>query len=921
MASRGVSGVLESTSLTSLNAIHGIPAQPRKRKISQIDADGPVETIISIKGHASSLSDNNEFNLAPIELLPRSDLPFTWLDSTTAVQSGNIFISNNELLEEIFSGTSGEEPLVLAARLASSGALYVVEQIKKRIYALTKLQPHIDEGEVRVTAKRARFWNSVARPAPGAADWREAAKVQDPGDDNHGGFLKKTKLDVFVSFGNTSSSNHASAQNQEDQLFVSELQAYVHAPAEDNVQLPLPEDEATLSAEAILDNLRVQYLEALYISKTSVAYFAKGPLTRTRNTFQNSSPEGSGCSDLLAFYRESILSVKKMDTKYREGLPTILQSMVLVLSEDERPKKRRSRKKKLGKNGLYPGEDEFIKKCWRSRQLTERGGQQAELSKDEEIKRHVSELRLRETQLQILLILEAIFLKNTIVSSGQDGNAKDDNASGTKREKSTKKGEDLNVLLELLLDRLCIWHAVSAAESVVAESVGDKADSHLSGKKIESDALRDFCNEVIIPFYASRLPEQCKSIKKKLGGVAERSPSHPTPESRNSSKTQQAGISDKRTQALKPPRRTLQRVLTDEQAAAASQRSRHPSLRRSSTTPALQEARAESMEPSLPSLGSSVRGGIQAARRVDKREVDLNAVAKQHETKIKKMGMLIEQKKELDAAISALRKPNRELVAKELADQAERRTTTTSARKPKNPVRNPYGQGVQVMATPKASRRRDVNNAGLLPPPRGLSSRRSGGKDLGTSPALGSDVSLVPQSSVVRSTISRTVTRREVNAIDETPSRGTSKLLDPLGNMSDMAVETPNTTQYSRTLFKVPTLPPAVPTTATAATSETTTTAQSIYDQDHEISTPVPKRKSMNMIYNNDDLRIPEVAIHETPPRSGKLPAAMIPSSPAGASLIETPVKRAVGHREIVESTPEKSIYEQLGWDDDDLAL
>lgn len=615
-----------------------------------------------------------------------------------------------------------------------------------------------------------------------------------------------------------------------------------------------------------------------------------------------------------------------MDTKYREGLPTILQNMVLVLSEDERPKKRRSRKKKLGKNGLYPGEDEFIKKCWRSRQVAERGGQQAELSKDEEIKRHVSELRLRETQLQILLILEAIFLKNT---TSQDGNnAKDENSSGaTKR---AKKGEDLNVLLELLLDRLCIWHAVSAAESVVAESVGDTADKHLSGKKIESDALRDFCNEVIIPFYASRLPEQCKAIKKKLGGAAaERSPSHPTPESKNSSKTRQtAEATDKRTQALKPPRRTLQRVLTDEQAAA-SQRTRRPSLMRSSTTPALQEAKAESMEPSLPSLGGNVRGGIQAARRVDKREVDLNAVAKQHETKIKKMGMLMEQKRELDAAISALRKPNRELVAGELADQAEKRTTTTSssARKPKNPVRNPYGQGVQVMATPKASRKRDVNSnsnsngssATLLPPLRGLS-RRSGGKDLGTSPALGSDVSLVPQSSAVRSTVSKSVTRREgFHAIDETPSRGTSKLSDPLG---DMAIETPNITQYSRTLFKVPTLPPA-PTSSAPAPAAT----QSLDDQDHEISTPVPMRKSTNMIYNNNNntKNNNDDAIHETPPRSGSLqlqPAAtamMIPSSPA--ALVDTPVRRAVARREIVQSTPEKSIYEQLGWDDDDLAL
>lgn len=162
---------------------------------------------------------------------------------------------------------------MLAARLASSGSLYVVEQIKKRIYALTKLQSHIDEGEVRVTAKRSRVWNSVARPAKGAVvDWREAAKVQDPGDNNHGAFSKKKKLDVSVSFGNTGGranvlQSQELAQPADDHLFVSELQAYVHEPPEDQVQLPLPEGEAAPSAEAILDNLRVQYLEALYISK------------------------------------------------------------------------------------------------------------------------------------------------------------------------------------------------------------------------------------------------------------------------------------------------------------------------------------------------------------------------------------------------------------------------------------------------------------------------------------------------------------------------------------------------------------------------------------------------------------------------------------------------------------------------------
>ncbi|KAF5005169.1 hypothetical protein F66182_15973, partial [Fusarium sp. NRRL 66182] len=308
----------------------------------------------------------------------------------------------------------------------------------------------------------------------------------------------------------------------------------------------------------------------------------------------------------------------------------------------------------------------------------------------------------------------------------------------------------------------------------MSESLKETDNDHLSGKRIESDALRDYCNEVIIPFYASRLPEQCKTIKKKLGGASEVSPNRPAvPKlkasiSNSSSKSQSGDGDGKKTQPQQKPRRTLQRVLTDEQTSV-SQRSRHPSLMRSSTTPALQEVKRESVEPSLPSLGGSVRGGIQIARRVDKREVDLNAVAKVHEAKLKKMNTLIEQKKELDAAISALRKPNRELVSKEVADQAEKRTFSSS-RKSRNPVRNPLGQGVQVMATPRGTRKKDMSLEHQPQPslPRGPLARppmmKHGADE--TSPDLGYDISLVPGSTIRTDTLTSSITsKRKFNSI------------------------------------------------------------------------------------------------------------------------------------------------------------
>ncbi|GAM41441.1 hypothetical protein TCE0_042r14565 [Talaromyces pinophilus] len=953
MASRGTSGVLESTSLTSLNAINGplAPLPPLKRRkifhTDDVELSSSSQTVFTVKGHASSLSDN-EFKLTPIELLPRSALPFSWLDTSTAIQSNNIFASNDAVLEGMFfprndAAEPDTEPRVLATRSLSNGAIYVVERVKMGIFAMTKLQAKIEEGEIRVAAKAAatmnfkrfRLWSSNtdlprASESTNGWDWREAARL--PNDiPRFDLFTTKGKFDVSVAFEDCSG-NNAEAPVVESQVYtggsfmalddVPGMQGSTRTPPDISVEAPQLETQGEAqdispTPDVVMENLRTQYLEALYISKTSVAYFAKGPLTRCRNAFAQYNPDDD-IPSLSSQYRESILSVKKMDAKYRETIPVILRNMTLLLSDDERPKKRKSKKRKLGKNGLYTGEDEFLQKYWKSRQVS-KNKEGLEESKEEEIKRHISDLRLRETQLQILLILETIHLEmTTVVPSIEDSKGQE---TSTKRSKS--KEENLNLLLELFIDRLCIWHAISAGEGVIAESLKETDNNHLSGKKIESDVLRDFCNEVIIPFYASRLPDQCKTIKKKLGGASEVSPSRPVPKLKSSTSTSgskgQSGVGDgKKAQPQQKPRRTLQRVLTDEQTFA-SQRSRHPSLMRSSTTPALQEVKRESVEPSLPSLGGSVRGGIQIARRVDKREVDLNAVAKAHEAKLKKMNTLIEQKKELDAAINALRKPNRELVSKEVADQAEKRTFSSS-RKSRNPVRNPLGQGVQVMATPRGTRRKDmsVEHQSQPPLPRGPSVRPSmmnHGTDE-TSPDLGSDISLVPGSTVRTNVLtSSAASKRKFNSITETPSRGVSRRSGPLILMDDheaeaISVKTPaSSIPCNRALFKVPSLP--------AVTVRSTDEHQS---------------EAENSDINAEDKII---SIDQTPPAKNKTfftqhlsapkPVAMTASS-SPAPVFETPVKARPKQKatqqddsaQVIQSTPVKSIYEALGWDDDD---
>ena len=691
------------------------------------------------------------------------------------------------------------------------------------------------------------------------------------------------------------------------------------------------------------------------MGQTSLAYFAKGPLTRCRTAFQTSAAEDSHSSDeLIDYYREAILAAKKMDLKFKESLPAAMRDAVLAVSDNEGAsgtKKRKTKKKKLGKNGLYPEEDGFIHKWWKDRSMTESVHENA---REAETKKQISDLRLRETQLQILLILEVLSLEsNTPNSTDQpnNGDVANEDASTTKKTR-TKKPQDLNVLLELHLDRLCIWHAVSMEESTGVESAKTSSfnENHMSGKKVESDAVRDFCTEVIIPFYASRLPDKCKLITRKFGVSGGISPAAKKAQSSSKSRVE-PGAEVKRQPPAQKSRRSLQRVLTDEKAAAASQ-SRAPSLHRSKTAPSKQEQNRDSMEPLLPNLSGSVRGGIQQAKRRENREVDLNAVARQHETKLRKVQLLVDQKKELDAAIHALRKPNRELVAKDIADDAVKRVSTGgSARKPKNPVRNPFGEGVQVMATPRGNRKRDAV-VGLPPMPRSLAPSRSFAGEMPDQSLAESPV-MIPSSSrratsfsgpdanifksrrtTTVSGVKRPAPSTDLGSIQETPTRPSSKLFfdNAKVNGSKDSDDLLSKSNRGKGLFRVPNLP--APRSVTDPTSEPMAPSTPISSRHQETQQFVPGSSPLT---SDSAQKTRPSGIMETPPqktRPSSLSNRSIPFQipiqtvsanptrvPSPPAVISTPVKGNSTVPVTPDKSQSKSIYEQLGWDDDEMDL
>jgi DNA replication regulator SLD3. len=221
--------------------------------------------------------------------------------------------------------------------------------------------------------------------------------------------------------------------------------------------------------------------------------------------------------DLIDFLRSLIINTVLIDKKYRETIPEIVARIKTLVDDSEkgsRPKKRKRKKPKLGKDGLYPGEIEHIKKWWTALQPQQRGvdDDDDKIMSATETKFHISCLRRRETQLQIILILEILALEaqtqppqqkdssNEVQQQGGEPQAVDRENSQEPPAKKRNK-HNLPVLLDVHADRLCIWQTtaldeVKALAETQAIADGEGAEKP---KSAHSDPLRDFCVDIIIP--------------------------------------------------------------------------------------------------------------------------------------------------------------------------------------------------------------------------------------------------------------------------------------------------------------------------------------------------------------------------------------------------------------------------------------
>ncbi|KAF2255739.1 hypothetical protein BU26DRAFT_512701 [Trematosphaeria pertusa] len=762
---------------------------PSKRKRDTICGLGTFTKPFTIKPYPES-PYGKPTSLKPVRVIGRSQLPLTFLDTSAddGLVAKRLFSAYIDILEQydISHNKENESPRVLIARSETKRALYVVELVQSRVYSLCKLAGWLKEKDV------GELWD------PESLRCYPMLPMSEHGGSLRGEWWRHTTVIAELDKVPVKRPRLSMVRPKpKPQLMIPQpIPQVVHdgEPTQEqpgpSIQHLVPEAMEIPSPQEQFDALVQHYLDAIYISKTSLAYLAKGPIARIRNTFTSPDEGAPPTYELVTFLRSMLLSHKAQEKKYQDKLPEMIKAIPPGCFSDEElgegttKQKKPKKKVKLGREGVYSFEQEIVKRWWMSEMPN--AETHGEETIDQRIKRRVGDLRVREALAQMILMLEIIALEVLSTCKGpseEEHNAVEESqtqgASQAKPKKRKKKLEDVKLLLDLLLDKLCIWQSVEQEGVLDFDAKVPKQDSGAgaSGQRSGNDRLQGFCVEVVIPFYMSRLPEQARMINKKLGG-----PAHASPPKRKAMRPPATSrkSSDPKEPDTKKPRRALGRVATDT-TGQTSQRRATPSLSRSATDSALIDGiKREGSEVPLSAIpfqrspSAAARQAMSQFKHLKGREIDLVAPSAAAAAKMKQKKRVEEDLKE---AITALKKPNRGLAAGSYADDIERRGLGLSnrSRKPANPVRK-IVKDVQVSATPRVAKRTKdlveqtpVHHRNPFFRPRETNAPPSSDFCIPSSAAR-------PSSSTVPATVQRSVTARKIGGIGvaETPCRALS---------------------------------------------------------------------------------------------------------------------------------------------------
>ncbi|KAI0882809.1 DNA replication regulator SLD3-domain-containing protein [Annulohypoxylon maeteangense] len=903
-----------------------LPNPPRKELLnsshnnadisSSQKSNSAVETLedllkpsIVVKPYPPKLSIQPR-SLQPLMLLPREHLQLSYLDLSVphgTFEYSRSFESSIKILD--LEGRFGPRPVVLIARLESDKSIYALERQNGGLYSLCHVGSWVDLQDLEKVAT-VSLPQIVKKPTSTSKDSQPPALPPLTTPRLHHE-TKKRRLAIEAlesivkkpvrprSASSTSQllplgpptpgETGTETQVESARILRDELPTGILETQGENQAAKISEVDDTLTAPtagAIFENIRNQYFESLYLSMGSLGYFAKGSLSRARAAFHLDCDANLEMNDLIGFLRSLVMTTTQLDKKYRETIPDIIAKMKSLFHDSDsehanaKTKKRKAKKMKLGKDGLYPMEDDRIRKWWGIRKPQSKRDEDMTTTDTEshETKLQVAWLRSRETQLQMIIILEILALEPLVASRDEDsqlpGLPGPEPAAEAPKEAPPKKGKgrsNLPVLVDLHADRLCIWQSTSL--DGVKFLAGQDSQEQNTQKAI--DPLKDFCVDIIVPFFSARLPEQSDSISRKLGGpLMMPPPPKPKvkPEPAPKSKPKPGSAAKRPVMSKSKASKSLENVLSRESEKHRRSMSRGPSgviaLMRSATTPMLKREASEPL-----SLKSIPKADSTTPREKAPRPLTA-APPKRSDERAKKEALV---QAELQDAISTLRRPNREVVGKDMAEAAERRANTSLSqlKKARKPTQHTRPQDSIVKATPVGKRYRDVfgTNANHRQTPRGL----------GPNEPSSTPFSLIPSSGIKKRT------HESAFALESSPS------ITPFAHI---AATPAKQLTLKQSFLSVP----------------------KPNDEDILASSPLVSRKSSSLSFHDSGIGFDELTETPIKPRAVPIPSdGIVAGTPTKRRILESTAANNSSNTKNPTAEPARklSIYERLGWDDD----
>ncbi|KAI5819752.1 DNA replication regulator SLD3-domain-containing protein, partial [Pyronema omphalodes] len=279
-----------------------LPSSVRKRKRAMMDPQPVLAGPFTIQPHTPPFDSSSR--VTPTVILPHTHIPLSWLSGAPS---------------RLFEIPPDKPPLcsphhIIISKLEGERQLSAIEMLQDGVYAIYKLSTSLRMKDIRKAAADSRgcLGMEVGGKLEGVEDWWCAATQN----------IMAVRLDMGLP--KESAEAAAAISNTEGQNITGVNETLPSPPPTAVGELPPsePPQEPPPMSE-ILDQVRKQYLDTLYLTKTSLAYFSKSTLSRARascHDFQGITSSPNRFEELNSFLKQMVLPLEKMDIKYRKSL-------------------------------------------------------------------------------------------------------------------------------------------------------------------------------------------------------------------------------------------------------------------------------------------------------------------------------------------------------------------------------------------------------------------------------------------------------------------------------------------------------------------------------------------------------------------------------------------------------------------------